>query len=355
MDDSKNQSSEKDKKIESQIYEHQKHLKLNAAEMDDLWSNYMGDSMFSCVFEHLLEVVKDEEIKDLLLFNQSLSKRHINTISELFVKEGIPVPAAFGSSDVFKGAPRLFEDVLMVFYVQQMAIGAFGQYTRALSTAIRQDVINFYQQGIRELNEVYERSTHLLIEKGVIMKTPNIPYPKRVEFVDSRYFNSFFTVKTRPLAGLEIKYLNLNIATNTLGKALMMGFAQTASSQKLRNYFKNGWQLSDKQIKQYGGILANDNISSPALMDPHVTDSKVPAFSDKLMLYHVAIANQLGMENIGISMSRTFRHDIFAKYAKFFGEIGLYSNQGQKMMISNGWLEQPLLAPDRKKAVRNPL
>ncbi len=122
-----------------------------------------------------MEVVKDEEIKDVLLFNQKLSKRHLKTISELFVKEGIPVPAGFGSSDVFKGAPRLFDDTFMLFYVQQMAIGAFGQYTRALSSSIRQDIMDFYRQGVQELNEVYERSTHLLLEKGTIMKPPNIP------------------------------------------------------------------------------------------------------------------------------------------------------------------------------------
>ncbi|TFJ94383.1 DUF3231 family protein [Lentibacillus salicampi] len=305
--------------------------------------------------EYLLETVQDEEIKDLMLFNQGISKRHLNTISELFVKEEIPVPAAFSTSDVYKGAPRLFDDAFMLFNVQQMAIGAFGQYTRGLSSAIRQDVIDYYQQGIRELNEIYERSTHLLLEKGAIIKTPNIPYPKQVSFIGSKQFNNFLTGKTRPLAGMEIKYLNINIATNILGKTLMMGFAQTASSKKLRNYFKNGWQLADKQIKQYGNLLAGDNIPSPMLMDPHVTDSKVPAFSDKLMLYHVTLAIQLGLENIGIAMSRTLRHDIHAKYAKFIGEIGLYSNQGQKLMIGNGWFEEPPLASDRKKAVRNPL
>ncbi|QKY68800.1 DUF3231 family protein [Lentibacillus sp. CBA3610] len=54
-------------------------------------------------------------------------------------------------------------------------------------------------------------------------------------------------------------------------------------------------------------------------------------------------------------MSRSLRHDIHAKYAKFIGEIGLYSNQGQKMMIGNGWFEKSSLAFDRNKAVRNPL
>ncbi|TRM12149.1 DUF3231 family protein [Lentibacillus cibarius] len=347
--------SDKDKQLESQIGEHQQHSKLNASELSDLWANYIGDSMFSCIFEHFLEIVQDEEIKELLLFDQGISKRHVNTIADLFTKEGIPVPAAFGTSDVYKGAPRLFEDTFMLFYVREMAIGAYGQYTRALATAIRQDIIDFYRQSIQELNEILERTTHLMLEKGLMIKSPNIPYPKHVEFVDNKSFNNFFTGKNRPLAGLEIKHLVLNISTNVLGKALMMGFAQTASSQKLRNFFKNGWELSEKQIKQFGNLLISDNIPTPRLMDPHVTDSKVPPFSDKLMMYHVLLANHLGLENIGTAMARTLRHDIHAKYAKFIGEIGMYANKGQEMMIEHGWLEEPPLTTDRKKAVKNPL
>ncbi|WP_254901288.1 DUF3231 family protein [Tuberibacillus sp. Marseille-P3662] len=352
--DSTEQNSDKDRHLETQIHEHQQHLNLNASELGDLWGNYMGDTMFSCIFEHFLETVKDEEVKELILFSQGISKRHIDTISELFVKEGIPVPAGFSSSDVNKGTPRLFDDTFMLFYIQQMTIGSFGQYTRALSGSIRQDIMDFYRQCIRESNEIYERTTHLLLEKGTITKSPKIPYPKKVEFVEKKSFNSLFTGKNRPLASIEIKYLNNNISFNILGKSIMMGFSQTASSKKLRKFFQDGRDLADKQIKQFGGILANENIPSPMIMDPHVSDSKIPPFSDKLMAYHVSIANQLGLENIGVAMSRTLRHDIHVKYGKFITEIGAYANQGQQMMIENGWLEQPPLATDRDQIVRTP-
>ncbi|WP_240339764.1 DUF3231 family protein [Halobacillus ihumii] len=345
----------KDKQLESQVLEHQQHAELTSSELGDLWSNYMGDSMYAVIFEHFIEVVEDEEVKELLLFSQGLSKRHITTIAELFVKEEIPVPAGFGSSDLHKGAPQLFDDTFMLFFLQQMAVGGYGQYARALTGSNRQDIINFYRQGIEELNELYERSTHLLSEKGTIIKPPKIPYPKQVEFVENNSFTSYFSSKNRPLASIEIKYANLNLTTNILGKSLMMGFSQVASSKKLRKYFQNGRDLSDKMINQLSNLLANDNIPSPMTMDPHVSDSKIPPFSDKLMLYLGGLANQLGLENIGISMSRTLRHDIHIKYAKFIAEIGVYSNHGQQMMIDRGWFEQPPLATDRNKLVNNPL
>ncbi|MFD2924228.1 DUF3231 family protein [Halobacillus naozhouensis] len=353
--DPADQHANKDKQLESQILEHQQHSAVTSSELADLWSNYMGDSMYVVIFEHFIEIVEDEEVKELLLFSQGLSKRHITTISELFTKEGIPVPAGFGESDLHKAAPRLFDDTFILFFLQQMAVGGYGQYARALTSSTRQDIIDYYRQGIHELNELYERSTHLLSEKGTILKPPKIPYPKQVEFVENNSFTSFFSSKNRPLASIEIKYMNLNMTMNILGKSLTMGFSQVASSKKLRKYFQEGRELSDKIIRQMGSMLANDNIPSPMTMDPHVTDSKVPPFSDKLMLYQGGLANQLGLENIGISMSRTLRHDIHAKYAKFMAEIGVYSNHGQQMMIDRGWLEQPPLAADRDKLVHNPL
>src|SRR5690606_34506232 len=105
----------------------------------DLWSNYMGDSMFLCIFAHFLEIVKDEEIKNLLVLSQNISKRHLSVIAELFLHEGIPVPAGFGQSDVYKEAPRLFDDVFMLFYMREMTIGGLGQYTRAFTGSTRQD------------------------------------------------------------------------------------------------------------------------------------------------------------------------------------------------------------------------
>ncbi|WP_259458010.1 DUF3231 family protein [Salipaludibacillus neizhouensis] len=63
-----NTFSETEKEVLGQIKEHQQNKMLNASELGDLFSNYLGDSLFSCVFEHHLQVVEDDEIKDFLKF-----------------------------------------------------------------------------------------------------------------------------------------------------------------------------------------------------------------------------------------------------------------------------------------------
>ncbi|MED4072019.1 hypothetical protein [Priestia endophytica] len=41
---------DKDSLTEKEIEEHQQNKQLTSAELADLFSNYMGDSLFSCMF-----------------------------------------------------------------------------------------------------------------------------------------------------------------------------------------------------------------------------------------------------------------------------------------------------------------
>ncbi|MCY8234892.1 DUF3231 family protein [Priestia endophytica] len=57
---------DKDSLTEEEIEEHQQNKQLTSAELADLFSNYMGSSLFSCMFEHFLQVVQGDEVKDFV-------------------------------------------------------------------------------------------------------------------------------------------------------------------------------------------------------------------------------------------------------------------------------------------------
>ncbi len=234
--------------VEEQITEHQQNKKLTASELADLFANFQGDSMFTCVFEHFLQVVEDEEVKDYIEFAIALSKRHVKQISAIFAKEKIPVPVGFGEQDVRKNAPRLFGDMFMVFYITQMANISLTIYSSAYGNATRQDIMNYFRNNINDSVETYERGLHLLLSKGFDLSPPTIPYAHKVDFVEKKSFISILTGRDRPLTAVEIKHLQFNINTNILGKALMLGFSQVASSEKIRKYFREGAELAGKQI-----------------------------------------------------------------------------------------------------------
>ncbi|WP_437831822.1 DUF3231 family protein [Niallia taxi] len=188
-----------------------------------------------------------------------------------------------------------------------------------------------------------------MLSKGLDISQPNIPYPKKVDFVEKKSFISIFTGRDRPLSANEIKHFHYNINTNILGKSLMLGFSQVASSENIRKYFQEGAKLANKQIKMFSNHLANQDLPAPKTMDTHITDSTTPPFSDKLMMYHGSLAGNIALTNIGTALSQVLRHDLAAEYISLLPSIGKYNNDGLNMMIERGWFEEPFTAADRKE------
>lgn len=342
-------SSEETKEVTGKVKEHQQNNKLTASELGDLFANYLGDSMSVCVFEHHLNLVEDDEIKAYLEFALQTSRKHLNMIEEIYSKEGIPKPVGFGEQDIRKNAPRLFSDLFMVFYVTQMAGAGLITYGSSVASSSRQDILDYFKMCLEDTVAIYEKGSRLLLTKGKDYYSPTIPYPRKNDFVENASFISLIAGKNRPLTGLEIKHLQLNINTNILGKALMLGFSQVASSEKLRKYFQQGAQIADRQIKELGKFLMGDNLPVPSTMDAHITDSTTAPFSDKLMLFHTSLANGIGIQNYGMAVSKMLRHDLHGQFALLTGDIANYANKGLNLIIDRGWLEEPPTAPDRQK------
>ncbi|WP_338129855.1 DUF3231 family protein [Heyndrickxia oleronia] len=160
---------------------------------------------------------------------------------------------------------------------------------------------------------------------------------------------SLLTGRDRPLSSNEIKHLHYNINTNILGKSLMLGFSQVASSEKIRKYFRDGADLANNQIKSFADHLLKQNLPSPKLMDDHVTDSTTSPFSDKLMMYYASLAGNIALTNMGTALSQMMRHDLAAEIMKLIPVIGKYNNDGLNIMIEHGWFEEPFTATDRKE------
>ncbi|ADU32151.1 DUF3231 family protein [Evansella cellulosilytica] len=337
------------------VKEHQQNKKLSAAEIGDLFTNYLGDSLFSCMFEHFLEVVEDEDVKQFITFANEVSQKHTKAIEQIYQSEGIPVPVAFGESDVRNGAPRLFSDTFMVFYTTEMSKAAMISYGNAIAAASRHDIIDYFDMCMQDSIATYKKGITLLSEKGLDITPPTIPYPKKRDFVDKESFISVITGKTRPLTALEIKHLQLNMNTNILGKALQLAFSQTTTMDELRSYFRKGAELSQETLLELEKLLVNEDLPAPKLMDAHITDATEAPFSDKLMLFHTALAIAAGIENFGIAVSNILRHDIHLQFGALSGKVAKFANEGTNLTIKYGWLEEPPTAADRDKLSSKPL
>ncbi|TVY07057.1 DUF3231 family protein [Paenibacillus cremeus] len=133
-----------------------------------------------------------------------------------------------------------------------------------------------------------------------------------------------------------------------------MGFSQVVRSNQIREYLKTGKDISSKHVKIFSDTLISNDIPTPMTWDTDVMDSTEPPFSDKLILFHVSLLVVAGTANYAISAAASPRKDIATNYVRLAAEIAIYAERGAKLMIENGWLEEPPQAPDRQALVNQP-
>ncbi len=324
------------------------HPQLTSAEMGSLWSQYMSDSMAICVLSYFLEITEDHETKNLVAYALSLSLKHVKRIKETFIKENFPIPYGFTQDDVKLDAPRLFSDSFILQYIKNMAVLGMAAAGVATGLTTRTDVNEFFTEYSASATELNNRAKDLLLLKGIYVRPPYIPNPNHVDFVEKQNFLTGFFGDRRPLNAIEITHLFNNTQTNIIGRALLIGFTQVAQSKEVREVLMRGVEMAKKHVDIFSTVLIDENIPAAMTWDYGATDTTVPPFSDKLILFHTTALIAAGIGNYGAAMAASPRRDLGSHYYRLFLEITQYAEDCANLMIKNGWLEQPPLAPNYK-------
>lgn len=327
-------------------------LDLTAAEMSSLWAQYLNDTIAYCVTRYFLEKTEDEEIRPILQWAVDTSKENISTIKGIFEKESFPVPIGFTDQDVDPKAPRLFSDTFALMYLRQMSIISMSGNSSALGLATRPDVVAFHKHILNKAVELQDKTRDLMLKQGTYKRPPFIPVPGKANMVEEQSFLKGFFGKKRALTSAEISHLFFNIQANSVGKALITGFAQIAQNDDVKEYLLRGKKLSHKFIEAFGEFLYEEDLPVSADWDSEVLNTKARVFSDKLIMFNVTGMIAAGIGNFGLAMGGSQRKDVGLKYASLMPEMLLYAGDGAEIMIKHGWLEEPPLAVDRNGLIQ---
>lgn len=321
--------------------------RLTSAEIGSLWNAYISESFVHHVFVYFLKHMEDPIIKPTLINLVDATKDFLYLLESVFIKEGIPVPRGITSEDINLNAPRLFSDSFLVPLLKSMAKVSLQFFSLSYIDSTRKDMREFFRDGLDRLVMHNQQAAELMQVKGTPVPAPYIPIPKKVDFVKKQNFLAGFIVDKRPLSVLEINNIFFNAQSNALGKALLLGYSQVAKSREIKQFTTRLKNLSNKYYEDLTKILLYENITVPPNFDGEVLDSTESPFSDRMILYHSNFMLSLGLQSYGTSMSMSPRHDLAAMYAKMIAEVGVFANEGAKLMIKNKWMEQPPLTPDR--------
>ncbi|RKL65184.1 hypothetical protein CR203_22250 [Salipaludibacillus neizhouensis] len=323
-------------------------IELNSAEVANLWTSYMSNTGAICLFENFLSTVEDREIRSILELAMLLSKEQVPKLTSFFKEEKLPVPDGFSvEKDVNKETPRLFTDDFYIFFIQNFCEQKMDAYSYALSTSARFDMSEYFTECLHEISTLYNKTSTVLLSKGIFIRSPYIPAPKKVEYVEKQNYLAGWFGHRRPINVIEITGIYYNMIRNQLGRTLCMGYSQVAKSKKVRDYFIRGRDIADKHVEEFASVLSSEFLPSASTWDTLPTSSTEATFSDKIMMYNITILNGIGVGNYGRNLGTSPRRDLGLLYTKLMSEIALFAEDGANIMIDNAWLEQPPQTPDR--------
>lgn len=329
-------------------------IQLTSAEIASLWTSYMDNSMSKYILTYMTHYTQDEDIKSALLFALNISTEHLDFLLTLFEKEQYAIPNGFSEKDVNMNAPWLFTDIFCLTYVNQMDRVGMLAYSGLISMSTRKDIRDYLTKGLSEAADLYNQTTDIALNKGLVARHPYIEVPKETDYVDSKKYLSGLNpfTKKRPLNALEISHLYMNTLTNSMGVKLCLAFAQTSPTKEVQEFLLRGKEISQKHSQIFISTLLEDNIETPFLPDLSISHSTTQTFSDKLIMFHMSLLGASGIGNYATAAGASQRSDLSLNYERLSFEIAQYAKSGADIMIKHGWLEQPPGTKDREQLAR---
>ncbi|HLO10667.1 MAG TPA: DUF3231 family protein [Pseudoneobacillus sp.] len=328
--------------------------KLTSSEMGTIWVSIIEGTMAKCIFKYLVKTTKDEEIINLINKDLTFIQEFVQTLSDVFKQEGIPLPIGFTDKDVNESVPKLFSDGFILYYLQTMAKAGMSKGVTILSLITRKDLKTSYKKHLEHSYLMYESVEDVLLERGLYIRPPYIPIPQEVEFVNSNNYLGGIPIfsEKRPLNTIEISHLFMNMEVNTIGMMVCTAYSQVANDKDVAKYIIRGKEISKEIIKICSNALIESDVQAPAAWAIEVTESTVSPFSDKLMLSFINMLNTYGIGLYAISSATSLRTDLQAKYASMAKDVATYAKDGIELLIKNGWFEQPPTMPNREKLAK---
>lgn len=326
---------------------------LTAAEQSQIWAAYQNDTLIVCVLKYFLNHVNDEQIRSIIQQGLDNSRSHIEKLSSFFTDNGHTIPQGFTDNDVDVDAPKLYSDTYMLLYMKQVGVLGLNAYSVALALAARKDIQSYFSDCISETDSLLQWANDILLSKGLFTRSAYLPLHEKVDFVDSQQWLKGWFTERRPLTALEITNLYDNIQRNAIGVATLTGFSQAANSKEIGEYMVKGKEIAAKHIEIFSSVLSEQDLPAAQAWTSEVTDSTGSPFSDKLLMFHTTSLTAIGMGYYGTSLSTTMRRDLSTHYTRLLAEVGKYAQEGAKIMIKHGWMEEPPTAANRRNLANN--
>lgn len=327
---------------------------ITSAELGTLWMTYQQKTLSLRMLEYFIEKSDDRKAKAIMSDLHTEINPYVEKITKVFQREGAVIPVGYTTQDVHLNAPKLYDNYFDIMFIRIMNQISMGMHTLHLSMVVREDIIMIYKDLTAIKQKYYLACTHYLIEKGVLARAPYVSMPQEVSFAKDKNYLSGFNLlsEKRSLNKVEVAYLHHAIETNSVGLQLMTGFAQSAKEPEVKKYFVKGKELAKKIVHDMDEILIQSDVQLSASASGSATTSTIAPFSDKLMMYVTNLLCSFSLGGNAVGTAFSLRSDLPLKIGVMTKDIFGLAHEGAKLMVKNGWLEEPPQMEDRNKLIQ---
>ncbi|KUO62581.1 MAG: hypothetical protein APF84_02205 [Gracilibacter sp. BRH_c7a] len=334
------------------VHHNPSNIMPSASEIAYLWSSYLAETMSVCMLKYIVAKSENPDFKPIFQRALDISSKRLRSMADIFNFIKHPLPAGFGENDVETNAKELYSESFLITYTRLTNRYILHQYSQAYGISYLPQIRDLFYECISTCREIIQKSTDVLLAKGLLIKTPNIVIPDRVEYVyDKNYYGSLVGTK-RPLNALEISYLFDNMESKLILETLSLGTSQTVKDEKVKKHLSRGKKITDKQVKVLGSLLEKEDLPVPTTSDFEITTSTESPFSDKLIMFHLTVVTAYSILGYGMSLTNTSRKDVAAAFGRLILELIHFAKDGTDLMIERGWLEKPPETADRGELIK---
>lgn len=326
---------------------------ITSSELGVLWLTFQEKTMILRILEYLIEKADDEKAKDIMTNLYGEIDNYVGIITETLQNEGAVIPVGYTAQDVNKEVPKLYDNGFDIMFVRVLKEISMGLHSLNITMCYREDIVLIFKELTAITQKYYNLCTQYLLEKGLLVKSPHVSMPKSVEFVKDNHYLSGLAInpfsEKRSLNTVEVAQLHHSIESNVFGLQMITGFAQCANEAEVKNFFNDGAELAKSIVKELSETLLQNNIQAPQTAGGNATRSTIAPFSDKLMMYCTSLFCSFSMGSGSLGTAFSLRNDLPAKMTIFMKDIFEYAHKGAKIMIKNGWMEEPPQMEERNQ------
>ena len=144
---------------------------LTVLEITHLFNNAESNALGKAFITGLAGASQSETIRNYFLRGKAISEKFITLFCNILAKEDISTPPSY-DSEVINTTESPFSDRLMLFHINLLNSGGFGNYGMALAASPRMDLGLLYARVLLQVTIYSKAGINLLVKNGWLEQPP---------------------------------------------------------------------------------------------------------------------------------------------------------------------------------------